>query len=87
MCAYAVSITVLELAFKRIHHNASSGINQSPPRYDILRSATKFIGLIAMFGAVIGFHALFRVYPAQDLIPAVALLMRSAPVILVISFL
>jgi len=87
MCAYAVPIAILELAFKRVHHNASSGINQSPPHYDILRSATKFIGLIAMLGAVINFHALFRVYPIQDLMPAVGLLTRLAPVILVISFL
>ena len=87
MCAYAVPIAVLELALKRVHRNASSGITPSAPRYDILRSITKFIGLITMLGAVIGFHALFRVYPTQDLMPAVGLLIHLAPVLLVISFL
>mgnify|MGYP000099977789 FL=1 len=87
MCAYAVPIAILELTFKRVHWNPSSGINHGPARYDPLRSATKFIGLIVLLTAVVGFHAVFRVYPVQDLMPAFGLLIRLAPVLLFASFL
>lgn len=87
MCAYALPIAVLELTLKRVQWNASSGIGQSPVRYNLPRSVTKCVGLLTMLTIVIGFHATFRVYTPQDLMPAFSLLIRLTPVLLPLTFL
>lgn len=78
--AYAVPVTVLELALRRVHRAPTTGLDWSrAPAPDARRAATKLAGLAAAIGAVVAAHALFRFYTVDDMAVPLSLLVWLLP--------
>lgn len=61
--AYALPIMVYEFFVLKVHLRASSGLEwNNPGPVNLHRIAVKLVGLAGVIGAVVLFHALFRLY-------------------------
>ncbi len=78
--AYALPVTVLEIALRRVHRAPTTGLDWTrAPAPSVDRVVLKLIGLAASVGAVIAVHALFRFYAPEDMGIPLALIGWLAP--------
>jgi protein-S-isoprenylcysteine O-methyltransferase Ste14 len=84
--SYAVPVTLLEVALRRVHRAPSTGLDWTrPPAPSLARVALKLLGLAASVAAVVAVHALFRFYtPAQMAVP-LALMIWLGPGLVVLA--
>ena len=84
--AYATPVILLELGWRKVHRNPSSGLDwDRPPAPSLERVVYKLAGLVLTLGAVIAFHALIRMFAVPQVMVIAGLALIFAPALLAIT--
>ena len=88
LAVYAVPVMLLELLVTRVHLRPSTGLDWSrPARPSAQRIALKLLGLAVTLGAIFAIHALFRIYPVEQVSLTLWTLQVLLPLFLPLSLL